>query len=139
MTAIFLFHQSIHFWGASTAQPGFEIPGNLKFGNLQEVSEQKRQGNLNNIRICNGNVSQEPANASGVLVECLPNNGNYNISVEIPKPKSGPDTTDQNGGLATLVEEWSGRDPNVKITPGEDNDLINIPGVNSNTRISFFP
>jgi hypothetical protein len=149
LTAIFLFHQSIHFWGASTAQPGFEIPGNLQFSNFEEVFVQKKQGNLNNIRTCKRRVDHILANVSGVLAaDCLPNNGghvrppvgslNFNISFDIPKQKSVGDTTDQNGGITTLVEEWGGRDPNVTVTPGEDSVGVAVFNVNANTQNKYF-
>jgi len=110
---------------------------------------QKRHGNLNNIRICNGKLQQVLANKNGVLaVECRSNNGghvrppagslSFNISVEIPIHKSGGDRRDQNSGINTLVELYGGRDPNVTVTPGEDTNLISIIGVGSNTVVNLF-
>jgi hypothetical protein len=106
----------------------------------------KANGNFNNIRICNGRVNDILANKSGVLaVDCLSNNGghirppvgtlNFNISVEIPNPKS---RADQNGGITTLVEVWNGRDPNVTVTPGEDSVGVAVFNVNANTQTKFF-
>jgi hypothetical protein len=113
LTAIFIIHQCVHFWGVSTAQPGAERPGNLQFSNHEVVSVRKRQGNLNNVRICNGRFSQLLANVSGVLaVRCLENNSghirppagghNFNISVEITKHISSRDSTDTNGGITNF-------------------------------------
>ena len=90
------------------------MPGNLQFCNTEELFVQTEQGNLNNIRICNGNISQVPANASGFLaVDCLRNNGgpvkpaaggfNFTVNVDIPNRTSGVASTDPNGGIRILV------------------------------------
>jgi len=109
----------------------------------------KRHGNLNNIRICNGKVQQVLANLNRVLaVECRSNNGghvrppvgilSFNTSVDIPNYTSGGDSTDPNGGITTLGEIYEGREPNVTVTPGENDNLIDILGVNSNTVVRLF-
>jgi len=67
LTTIFIIHQCGLFCVASTAQPGAERAGNLQFCNAEEVTAQKKQGHLKNIRISNGNVSQIPANAMWAL------------------------------------------------------------------------
>ena len=150
MTTIFIIHLCVHFLGASTAQPGVKRPGNLQFSDLEEISVQKRHGNLNNIRICNGKVQQILAKKNGVLaVECLSNNGghvkppvgslSFNINVEIPIHKSGGDIRDPNIGITTLVELYGGGDaPNVTVTLGEDNNIIDVLGVDANTLVRFF-
>jgi len=150
LTTIFIIHLCVLFWGASTAQPGVKRPGNLQFSDLEEVSVRKRNGNFNNIRICNGKVQQVLAKKNGVLaVACRSNNGghvkppvgslNFNINVEIPKHKSGGDIRDPNIEITTLVELYGGRDaPNVSVTLGEDNNIIDVLGVDANTQVRFF-
>jgi hypothetical protein len=126
LTLIFIIHQCVHFCGVTTAQPGAKKPGNLQFSNHEEVSVQKKQGNLNNIRICNERFYQVLANVSGVLaVECLQNNGghnrtpagglNFNNTVEITKHTSGRDSTDTNGEVTTFVEVSNSNVPNITI------------------------
>jgi len=51
LTAIFIIHQCVHFWGVSTAQPGAKRPGNLQLVITEEVFVQTDQGNLYNIII----------------------------------------------------------------------------------------
>jgi hypothetical protein len=110
---------------------------------------QKRQGNLNNIRICNARIYQVLANVSGVLaVECLQNNSghishsagglNFIITVQIPKHKSGRDSTDTNGGITSLVEVLNGLGPNFTVTSGTVTSLVAVAGVTSGTAVSFF-
>jgi len=141
LTKIFLIHQCVHFWPASTALPGAKTLGNLQFTNLEEVSVQTKQGNIRN---CNGNVSQVPTYVSGVLVvECLPNNVgpvkppadglNVTVTVQKPNDKSGGDSTDPNGRITTLVEKWSGHGPNVIVSKGPTPNLVAIPNADTNT------
>jgi len=149
LTAIFIIQQCVHFWKVSTAQPCAKRPGNLQFSNHEEVSVQKRQGNLNNIRICNGRVYQVLANVSGVLaVECLQNNGGnirptagglkFIIIVEITKHTSGRDGTDTKDGITTLVEVSNDCGPNITVTSETDTSLVAVAGVTSGTEESFF-
>jgi len=149
LNTIFIIHLCVHFWGASTVQPGVKRPGNLQFSDLEAVSVRNRHGNLNNIRICNGKVQQVLENVNGVLaVECRSNNGghvrppvgslNFNINVEIPKYASGRDSTNRNGGITTLVEIHGGQDTKVTVTTGEVNNLIGIDGLNSNTQVNLY-
>ena len=143
MTTIFIIHLCVHFWGASTAQPGVKRPGNLQFSDLEAVSVRRRHGNLNNTRICNGKVQQVLANVNGVLaVECRSNNDghvrpvvilSFNTSVEIPNYISGG-----NGGISTLVEIYEGRDPSVSVTALVDSNIIGVTGVSSNTLINYY-
>ena len=149
LTAIFIIQQCVHFWKVSTEQPCAKRPGNLQFSIHEEVSVRKRQGNLSNIRICNGKIYQVLANVSGVLaVECLQNNGgrishsagglNFIITVGIPKHKSGRDSTDTNGGITSLVEVLNGHGPNFTVTRGTVTSLVAVAGVTSGTAVSFF-
>jgi len=149
LTTIFVIHLCVHFWGASTAQPGVKRPGNLQFSDLEEISVRKRHGNLNNIRICNGKVQQILANKKGVLaVECRSNNGGhvrppagsliFNINVEIPNLTSQGVSTNRNGGIERLVEIYDGRDPNITVTEGADTTFIGVVGVNTNTKLNSF-
>jgi hypothetical protein len=96
LTTIFLILQCVHFWGASTAQPDANFPGRLQFSQAEEFQILKKQGNFNNIRICNGKHADVLAHEDGVLaVQCARNNGGnvkppvvgftYNVSVAIPK------------------------------------------------------
>jgi hypothetical protein len=146
LTAIFIIHQCVHFWGVSTAQPGAKRPGNLQFSNHEEVSVRKRQGNLNNIRICNGRVYQVLANVSGVLaVECLQNNSghnrppagglNFTITVGIPKHTSGRDSRDTNGGITSLVEVSNSNAANVTTEVSSSLIIVGIVNINANTEI----
>ena len=102
------------FLGRFNGAAWFERPGNLQFVSTEEFFVQTEQGNLNNIRFCNGNVSQVPANASGFLaVDCLRNNGepvkppaddfNFTVNVDIPNSTSGVASPDPNGGIRNLV------------------------------------
>ena len=109
----------------------------------------KRNGNLNNVRICNGRFSQVLANVSGVLaVQCLENNVghvrpsagglNFNISVEIPKHISSRDSTDTNGGITTLVEVWTSHDPNVTIPIESSINVATNTCVDGGTEVNIF-
>jgi len=146
---IFIIHQCIYFWGASTAQAADERPGNLQFTNADDVSAQAKQGHLNNIRISNGNVSQVPAKASGVLgVEYLTNNGgpvkppadvfNFTVSVEIPNDTSGVYSKDPYGGIRSLIKRASGHGPNVTVSKGPTSNLVVIPNEGENTVNLYF-
>ena len=109
----------------------------------------KRQGNLNNVTICNGRFSQVLANVSGVLaVECLENNSghirppagglNFTINVEIPKHTSGCDSTDTNGGITSLLEVWSGHDPNFTVLSGDTENIAALFKLGTNIEILTF-
>ena len=139
LTTIFIIHLCVHFWGASTAQPGVKRPGNLQFSGLEAVSVRKRHGNLNNIRICNGKIQQVLANKNGVLaVECRSNNGGhvrppagslrFNINVEIPNYTSKGVSTIPNDGIERLVEITQGPDPNITVTEGTETTFIGVVG-----------
>jgi len=102
------------FLGSFNGAAWFERLGNLQFGSTEEIFVQTEQGNLNNIRICNGNISQVQANASVFLaVDCLRNNGvpvkppsenfNFTVNVDIPNRTSGVASPDPNGGIRNLV------------------------------------
>jgi hypothetical protein len=153
LTTVFLILQCVHFWGTSTAQSGVNFPGHLQFSQAEEFQIIKKQGNFNNIRICNGKHADVLANVDGVLaVQCARNNGGnvkppaagftYNVSVAIPKETSGGDSTDQNGGIKTLVEiepvHGPGRDPNFTITTEGTNTLVGISNVDTNTELNIF-
>ena len=149
MTAIFIIYQCAHFCGSSAAQPGAERPRNFQFSNAEKVSVQKKHGNINNKKVCNGKEFQVLANVSGVLaVQCLRKNDghitppadslNYNITVEVPNRTSGDDSTDPNFGIDTLVEIAFGRDPNVTVTPKLDTTVIDVIGVTVKTQINIF-
>ena len=88
---------------------------------------QTEQGNLNTIRICNGNISQVPANSSGVLaVDFLRNNVepvkppadnfNFTVNVDTPNRTSGVPSTDPNGGIRNLVKIASGHGTNITVS-----------------------
>jgi hypothetical protein len=135
--------------GVSTAKPGAKRSGNLQFSNLEVVSVQNRQGNFNNISICNGRVSQVLANVSGLLaVQCLENNGghirppagglSFNITVEIPKHISSRDSIDPNGGITALLEVWSGHDPNFTVLSGDTENIAALFKLGTNTEILTF-
>jgi len=102
------------------------------------------------IRISNGNLSQVPANASGVLaVECLPNNGGlampqaddfyFTVSVEIPNDTLGGDSTDPYGEIRTLVKRASGHGPNSTVSNGPIYNLVVFPNVGGNKGNFHFP
>ena len=149
MTTIFVIHQCVHFWGASTAQGANETPLYLQFNNAENVVVQKRHGDLKNIRICNGKDYRILENVSGVLgVLCLRNNYehdtppagrfNFNIIIEIPNLTSKGDSTFPNGGIERLVEITQGPDPNITVTEGADTTFIGVVGVNTNTKVNFY-
>ena len=109
----------------------------------------KRQGNLNNIRVCNGKFSQVLANVSGVLaVQCFENNGglishsaghlSFNITVQISNHISSRDSTDPNGGITTLVEVSNGNGANLTVKEQAETIVVGVPGVQSNTVISVY-
>jgi hypothetical protein len=75
-TTIIFILQYVHFWGASTAQPGAGNNDRLQFRKAEDVSKTRKNGNLNNHRICNGKPYQNLAKVEGVLaVQCSQNNG----------------------------------------------------------------
>jgi len=86
---------------------------------------------------------------SGVLaVQCLENNCGhirpiaggliFTINVEIPKHTSGRDSTDTNGGITSLVEVWSGHDPNFTISIEASVNVASIIGVGADADDSVF-
>ena len=149
MTTILFIQQWVHFWGAATAQSGDNLPEILQFSNAEHLSIQKRNGNFNNIRICNGRLDQVLAELDGALaVQCRRNNGGqvrppagpftYNLIVEIPKTTSGGDSTHRNGGITTLVELDPGTDTNVTISENERNFIVGVDGLNADSSIDIF-
>jgi hypothetical protein len=154
LISIFLIHQCVHFWGASTTQSGSNRPERSQFSKANEVRVLKKQGNFNNVRICNGKVSKVLANESGVLaVECLPNNGQvsppvddltFNISFAIPRDHhtSDSDGTDQGDEIRALLEiralRGQGIDTNVTITPTADGNIIAVSDAGANTGFTFY-
>ena len=148
LTTIFLIHQCVHFWGASTEKPGATKPPTFQFSNLTQVTIQNRQGNFKNVRICNGKLNETLAHVDGVLVvTCFRNNGghvrpplaglNFTITVEIPRKES-----DQNGGITTLVEiiptDGHGLDPNVTVTPTLTGNVILTTNLGPGTTLDYF-
>lgn len=134
---IFIIQQCVHYWGASTAQPG-----GLQFSNSEQVFMKKNNGHFKNIRICNGKHWQTLAELGGVLVvQCAQSNGNggnkppppgitYNITAEIPIPTSGCDKGDRNGGITTLVEIETGHsDPNAAIETTNSSIFVAVTGI----------
>jgi len=126
------------------AQLGAKKPEKLQFSTAEEVSIEKKNGNFNNVRICNGKIPQVLAEVDGVLVVMCPrNNGghvkpqagifNYTLTVEIPR--SGHDRRNPNGVITTLVEIESGHDPDVRVENSPSHILVGIAGVNANTGI----
>jgi len=110
---------------------------------------QTEQENLSNIRICNGNVSQVPANASGFLaVDCLRNNGehvkqpaddfSYTAKVDIPILTSGVASADPSGGIKILVTKASGHGPNITVSKEPLSKNISVAVVGKNTVTLFF-
>ena len=149
LTTIFVIHLCVHLWGASTAQAADETAGILHYRDAEDVSVQKRHGDLHNVTICNGKDYQVLANLSGVLgVLCLRNDCehdtppaggfNINITLEIPNFTSKGDSTIPNGGIERLVEITEGPDPNITVTEGTETTFIGVIGVNTNTKINFF-
>jgi PKD repeat protein len=148
LTTIFLIHQCVHFWGASTAQPDAKKPEKLQFSTVEKVSIQKRDGDFN-VRICNGKDYEEKAAAGGVLaVMCPPDNGRhvkpqagtitYNLTAVIPKETSGHHRTHRNGGITVLVEIESRTDPNVTITTGEVPLIIDITDLMADEDVKIY-
>ena len=150
MTTIFLIHQYVHFWEASTAQHDARRPSTLRFSTAEEVLILKKQGNHNNVRICNGKEAQILAEVDGVLVvQCARNNGgnvrppadgfNYTIIVEIPRSSS-----DLNDGIRTLVEIQSvrgqglGRDPNATALIVGESVIVNAGGLTINEAVTVY-
>jgi hypothetical protein len=154
LISIFLIQQCVHFWGATTAQPGANRPERLQFSNAEEIHVLKKRGNFNNIRICYGKVPNVLANECGVLaVECLPRNGqvrppagglNYNITVIIPRDHHTPDCdgSDQDGEIRSLIEiealRGRGRDPNVTITPTAEGNVVAVSNAGADTGFNFY-
>jgi hypothetical protein len=154
LISIFLIHQCVHFWGASTTQSGSNRPERLRFSNANEVHVLKKQGNFNNIRICNGKDPNILANESGVLaVECLPRNGQvsppvddltFNITFAIPKNHhtSDSDGTDQDGEIAAYIEigalRGRRRDPNVTVRAQLEETIVTVIDVGADTGIDIF-
>jgi hypothetical protein len=143
--AMFLIHQSIHFWGASTAKPG-----NLHLIHAEQVHVERKSGNLNNIRNCNGKEFLALTNKDGVLaVECSRNSGQSHPHVPhadgfkhtniatIPKNTSDDRSTDRNGGITTLVEVKRGKEQNDTITEEKLSTMITL-GVSTNAPLSTF-
>jgi len=125
------------------------MPGNLQLGGTEEVFVQTEQGNLNHIRICNGNFSQVPANASGFLaVDCLRNNDgpvkppaggfNFTVNVDIPNRTSGVASPDPNGGIRNLVKRASGHGPNITVSKGPLSSVVCVAVVGKNTVKRYF-
>jgi hypothetical protein len=143
LTTIFIIHQCVHFWGASTAQPG-----RLQFSSSEEVLVKKVQGNFNNVRLCNGRIHKILANESGVLaLLCSFNNGghvppsvgelNFNISFAIPIQTSGGDPVAPNE-VDAAVEVWGGDGTDVVVTQESDSISIGISAVSANTPIVIY-
>jgi hypothetical protein len=123
----------------------------LKFNTAEEVSIQKKNGNFNNVRVCKGKTPQVLANVEGVLaVMCPRNNGghikpqvgtfNYTLTVNVPRVTPGPDRTDPNGGITTLVEirNERGNDPNVTVMITETLSIIGVDGISADTDLTLF-
>jgi hypothetical protein len=148
MITIFLIHQSAHFGGASTAQPGAKKPEDLQNSNPEEVFVENEKENLNNISNCKEKVFQGPENASGVLpVECLLNNVvplklptagfDFTVTVETANHTSGGDGTDPNGGIKTVVKRASGHGPNGTVSKGPPRTVFGVAGVDAKNKTYF--
>jgi hypothetical protein len=147
MSVIFLIHQSIHFWGASTARHG-----NLRFNHAEQFRIENKRRNLHNVRICNGREPQPPLkNTSGVLVvECFKRNCNsqqegnptdafnYTVTIIVPKNTNSNANTDTNDGINILLQITTCKDPNVTISSTSSANIIGVSDVTAGTVLETF-
>lgn len=151
MTAVFVCHQYLHFWAASTQSPDVTQSGGLQFSNGQTLSIQKQAGNLNNHKICNGRDYLILAQENGTLVvQCFKKNGvpdltqpgpndlSFNITITIPQNTANSASTFENNEIQNLIEISSIHDPDVEITTETSGIGVVIGGVDGNTQVDIF-